>query len=397
MILKVNDKFKPLYTTDKKIIIVTGGRGSGKSFNTSLFLKRLTYEKGHTILYTRYTMASAEKSVIPEFNEKIEIEQDGKYFDVTNKSIKNKSSRSQILFSGIKTSSGNQTANLKGIQGLTTFVVDEAEEWEKEDEYDKIRLSIRTKGVKNRVVIVMNPTNINHFVFEKYFKNTYKFIEIDGVKVQISTHPDVEHIHTTYLDNIDNLSDDFLQDVLDIKKNNPKKYEEVVIGAWRSKKEGAILTNWTKGEFNNDLPYVFGLDWGSRDPFTLTKFAIDEKNRKIYIKNLVYKSNLTTSQIKKHVKTNVNDEVIIADSANRTGIQDLREWGFNAYPSYKGTIISRLTGLQDYQLIIDDSPDVEYEVNNYVWLDKKGEHPIDDHNHVIDPLGYFYLWVKRNN
>lgn len=396
MILPVNDKFKKIYTTDKRIIIITGGRGSGKSFNTSLFLKRLTYEKGHTILYTRYTMTSAEKSVIPEFNEKIELEEDFKYFDVTSKSITNKASGSQIVFSGIKTSSGNQTANLKGIQGLTTFVVDEAEEWTKEDEYDKIRLSIRTKGVKNRVIIVMNPTDVNHFVFQKYFKDTYEFKEIDGVQVQMSTHPDVEHIHTTYLDNIEHLAPDFLQDVKSIKETNKKKYEEVVIGRWRDKKEGVILPNWTKGEFNNDLPYIFVLDWGSKDPFTLTKMAIDRKHMKIYVKNLVYQSNLSTADIKERVSLYVKDEIIIADSANRTGIHDLREWGFNAYPSYKGTIVGRLTDMQDYQLVLEDSPEVEHELNNYVWLDKKGEYPIDDFNHVIDPLGYGFLYNKRN-
>jgi phage terminase large subunit len=114
-ILKVPDVYKPLYTTEKPIIIVTGGRGSGKSFQSSLFIKRLTYEKNHVILYSRYTMTSAEKSIIPEFTDKMERENDFKYFDITAKEINNKYSGSRIIFSGIKTSSGNQTANLKTI------------------------------------------------------------------------------------------------------------------------------------------------------------------------------------------------------------------------------------------------------------------------------------------
>ena len=126
--IKVTKPYYPLYLSKKPIILITGGRGSGKSFQTSLFLKRLTYEKNHVILFARYTMTAAEKSVIPEFNDKIERENDGKYFDVTVKEILNKATNSRIMFSGIKTSSGNQTANLKSIQGLTTFVVDEAEE-----------------------------------------------------------------------------------------------------------------------------------------------------------------------------------------------------------------------------------------------------------------------------
>ena len=62
-----------------------------------------------------------------------------------------------VLFRGILTSSGNQTANLKSLQGSTTWVLDEAEEMVKEDIFDKIDFSIRQQGAKNRVIIVMNP------------------------------------------------------------------------------------------------------------------------------------------------------------------------------------------------------------------------------------------------
>ena len=46
----------------------------------------------------------------------------------------------------------------------------------------------------------------------------------DGVPVQISTHPNVLHIHTTYLDNAENLSHEFIKEVEDMKANNPEKY-----------------------------------------------------------------------------------------------------------------------------------------------------------------------------
>ena len=69
--------YYPLYqNTDKFVILITGGRGSGKSFSTSTFLERLTFEMTpaekivHQILYTRYTMVSANISIIPEFLEK---------------------------------------------------------------------------------------------------------------------------------------------------------------------------------------------------------------------------------------------------------------------------------------------------------------------------------------
>ena len=151
--------------TDKFITIVTGGRGSGKSYNVSVFLERLSFESGHKILFSRYTMASASMSIIPEFQEKIESDVVSECFDVTKTDITNTYSDSVIMFRGIKTSSGVQTAKLKSIQGLTTFVCDEAEEWTSEEDFEKIMLSIRQKGIQNRIIIIMNPCDSNHWVY----------------------------------------------------------------------------------------------------------------------------------------------------------------------------------------------------------------------------------------
>lgn len=85
--------YHPLYTDkDRFIILITGGRGSGKSFNASTFVERLTFEmtKGkknartkkivHQILYTRYTMVSAGMSIIPEMMEKNRVRRNYQVF-----------------------------------------------------------------------------------------------------------------------------------------------------------------------------------------------------------------------------------------------------------------------------------------------------------------------------
>ena len=163
------DIYLPLYDdTEHFIILITGGRGSGKSFNAGTFIERLTFEEGHVVLYCRYTMTSASISVIPEFQEKIEADGTDEFFDITKTDITNLVSGSKVLFRGIKTSSGNQTAKLKSIQGITTFVCDEAEEWTSESDFDKMVLSIRQKGIQNRVIIIMNPTDSSHFIYKKY-------------------------------------------------------------------------------------------------------------------------------------------------------------------------------------------------------------------------------------
>ena len=57
--------------------------------NASAFIERLSFEKGHKMLYSRYTMTSASISVIPEFYEKIEADGTQKYFKTTKTEILN--------------------------------------------------------------------------------------------------------------------------------------------------------------------------------------------------------------------------------------------------------------------------------------------------------------------
>ena len=87
--------------------------------------------------------------------EKVELDGNAKWYTHTKTDVKNLRSGGAVMFRGIKTSSGNQTAKLKSIHGVTTFVVDEAEEWVSEREFETIMLSIRQikaqrAGVKDK-------------------------------------------------------------------------------------------------------------------------------------------------------------------------------------------------------------------------------------------------------
>ena len=70
--IELNPKYKPLLADPSRYFVVTGGRGSGKSYSVNLMALLLTFEPNQNILFTRYTMTSAFTSIIPEFREKIE-------------------------------------------------------------------------------------------------------------------------------------------------------------------------------------------------------------------------------------------------------------------------------------------------------------------------------------
>lgn len=393
MQLSLSRKYRTFKEVDSRYFIVTGGRGSGKSFAINTFLLLLTYEAGHTILFTRYTLRSAGISIIPEFIEKIDLLKKTDDFIVTKDEVINKVTKSKILFRGIKTSSGDQTANLKSLQGITTWVFDEAEEMTDEDMFDKIDLSVRQKGLENRVILILNPTTKENFIYQRWF-------EARGVEAGSNiTKDDTTYIHTTYLDNIDNLSKSYVDQIERMKERRPSRYKHTILGAWLEKAEGVIFTNWKIGKFKQVGKNVFGQDYGfSNDPTTLVQTNIDKENKLIYVKLCVYQTKLTTSEIATLNSKFANRDLIVGDSAEPRLISELtRNNNIVAAIKGQGSITYGISLLQDYDLIIDEeSTDLIKELNNYCWLEKKSQTPVDKFNHAIDALRYAVSYQLQN-
>ena len=393
MELSLSSKYRVFHTSDARYFIVTGGRGSGKSFAINTILLMLTYQAGHTILFTRYTLRAAAISIIPEFIEKLELLNVSQEFKITRDEIINKGNGSKIIFRGIKTSSGDQTANLKSLQGITTWVMDEAEELNDEDIFDKIDLSVRNKAQDNRVILILNPTTKEHFIYQRWFESR----GIDaGANI---TKEDTSYIHTTYKDNIENLSPSYIKQIETMQKRRPERYKHTILGSWLDKAQGVIFDNWIAGEFKQVGKIVFGQDYGfSNDPSTLVKTSIDKSNKVIYVQLCFYQPKLTTSEIAVLNKKFAANNLIVGDSAEPRLITELSAH-CNIVPAIKGqgSITYGISLLQDYDLVIDpESTDIIKELNNYCWLEKKSQTPVDNFNHALDALRYAVSYQLQN-
>jgi phage terminase large subunit len=197
---------------------------------------------------------------------------------------------------------------------------------------------------------------------------------------------------TTYKDNTF-LTKDQIQDI-ESKKNDPYWWSVYGDGK-RAAQVGAIFENWEFGDFNTNIPYLYGQDFGfSNDPTTLVKVAIDRKNKIIYAKELLYNANqLTTDDIyniNKRLIERPND-LIVADSAEPRLIYEIAAKGQNISKAVKGpnSVLYGITKILEYKIIITyDSKNLESELSNYVWNDKRAGIPIDSENHLIDAMRY---------
>jgi len=337
-------------------------------------------------------MISAATSIIPEFIEKIDLMGVNDDFRITKDEIMNLTTGSSIIFKGIRTSSGNQTAALKSLNGITTFVVDEAEELVDEATFDKIDFSIRSQLKQNRVILILNPTTKEHWIYKRWFENGMVQDGSNTVK------NDTTYIHTTYKDNIKNLSESFLKRVMDMKKRRPDKYQHQILGGWLAKAEGTIISNWKVGDFIPTESTCYGQDFGfAQDETTLVKISIDKHARKVWVKGIYGKKGMSTTEIATLNKRECNMDLIICDNSEPRLINELKNLGLNIRPTVKksGSILSGIALMQDYQIIVDrNSHGIIKEFNNYVWKDK-GEVPVDAFNHYIDAIRYAMMYLLQ--
>ncbi len=199
---------------------------------------------------------------------------------------------------------------------------------------------------------------------------------------------------TTYKDN------PFLTQaqINEIESRKDNKYWWSVYGEGvRANREGVIFENWTTGEFNTNLVYCYGQDFGfTNDPTTLIKVAVDQKHKKIYLHQCYFSEGLTTEQIytsnKHHIEK--QNDLIVADSAEPRLINEVRKLGLNIIGVTKGagSVLFRLTKMQEYEIIITpQSKNLKREFSMYIWNDKRAGIPIDKYNHGIDAAGYAFI------
>jgi len=195
--LAFNKKFRFVWATRNRYSVISGGRGGEATGR----------------------IANATKHFEHKTSEKL---------------IKNHESGVDILFRGIKTSSGNQTANLKSINGITTWIIEEAEELVDEDIFDKIDNSIRKKGIQLRVIIIWNPTNKKHWIWNRFFKENGVDYDFTGEK------GDYTYVYSDYTENYKNLADSFLKKAKRMKEMRPKKYRNIYKGEPTDDVENAL-------------------------------------------------------------------------------------------------------------------------------------------------------------
>jgi len=425
---KIKKKYKPLYTTDKRYLILTGGRGSGKTHAVQDLLIRLMEDVGQGILYTRYTMKSVKDTIIPLFLKYIDTIGDSRNYHTTATKVINKRTGSFIMFSGIKVSSKDQTGNLKSLPNINTWVVEEAEDYNRAQSFTDIDDSIRDKDKTNKIILILNPTTRHHFIYKRFFEGHHEKVliengaewvnedgEVQHSTYQKSTHPEVEHIHTTYYDNLEHLNEDKVKQWESIKETDPETWTNKYGGSWIDMPKGAVFkkVNWIE-EFPSHITRIsWGMDFGfENDPTTLIKCGTADGQ--LFAEMFVYEKGLIASNVDNKTTKNINDKLIgigfnrkhkiIADSSHPITIKTLRllKWDIKKAKKGQGSVVSGIDAIKTYgKLNIVYCKEWNEEQYSYIWdknrnSENLSNNPQKGNDHLWDALRYGIQGLRRS-
>lgn len=349
--LVINPVFEPLFSDhvdDPRYYQVYGGRGSGKSFVVSIAIIKKTYSDfKHKILILRQTMSSSEDSTIADIRQAIEVLGVGADFREANGTLTNITTGATITFKGIR-SSGSGSAKLKSLSGITTLVVEEAEEVESFEEFSKVDESIRIAGKPLKVILVYNPSSaIASWIHKEWFK--------EGVP-KVERLSDTIYMHSTYKDNLDNLNASVVKRYEDLKISNPIYYVNTILAEWTLEASGRVYAGWqVYPHFNNDGDTWYGLDfgYGGKDKTSLVKVVYFEGT--YFVTEIFSQAGL---KIKETIRMMRAGSVpftarIYADSAMPLLITEIRDGGFqNIRKATKGNVEAGIKKVQDKDIVL---------------------------------------------
>lgn len=353
--VQIANKFKPLFRLldsnwhpEIDTVIMTGGRYSLKSYTVSIFALIAMVDYKWNTLYTRYTNMSIEDSVKPEVTDKIDLlGYSGKVND-TKTQIECRGNR--ISFKGIKTGSGQQTANLKSLSGFNCFVNDEAEELPDYKTFKKIFYSIRDTDKRNLTILILNPTGKDHWIFKEFFEKK----GLDGGDNCIKDN--VLYIHTSYLDaDFSKMPPNILAEYERLKVDDPREYENIVLGGWLQEREGTLypakrLNHYTEltNEPDAKVTVTDIADMGTDYLASITAYIY---GKKVYIEDVVFTQKpseitkpLVIGMIEKHqpsfcfFESNNGGRIYASDIQ-----QKLNELGFRGKVAWKATTQNKET------------------------------------------------------
>ena len=365
--IKTNVVYKHLVETDTKIVVEQGGTRSGKTYNIILWIifQYCTNNNDKVITICRKSFPSLRATVLRDF---MSILQEHNCY---SEKFHNKSNSEYYLFGNlVEFISLDQPQKIRGRKRDLLFI-NEGNELYFEDWQ---QLVFRTQ---ERIILDFNPSDEYHWIYDK-----------------VIPREDCSFFKTTYLDNP--FVEDSIIKEIELLRDTDEQYWQIYGLGERAASRSTVFTYVEVNIIPEDAELIaYGMDFGyTNDPTTFV--SVYTKDRNLYLKEHLYKTQMTTSDINDFLRNeDLTSKPIYADSAEPRLISELRKMGHNILPSIKGkdSVNAGIDLLKRYKIhILSTSSNAITEFRNYKWREDKAgsliNTPEDKWNHIIDSTRY---------
>lgn len=326
-----------------------------------------------------------------------------------------KISNGSMLMTGVKDVETLKSVTPYKANAFDKIIIEEATEIQDEDTFNQILLRQRGETIfPKQVYLLFNPINITHWIYNRFFEPIEHEYDFNQGRDLLEYHGDNLLIHkSTYLDNLNHLSDDEIKTFDDMKKRSMSMWRIYAEGNFGVMGELVYEDNVEYvTEFPdhiNRLPLRLGVDHGFNDFQTFVISKYDKQTNTIYILDTMQIRKATPLPIANRMKELMRKHSIpltypiYADSSDPTKNELLKQFGLNVRKAKKGAG-SKMTGIMWLKgnriVVLDSLTDMKTSLNTYVWKKKNGV-IIDNTEHtgsdLLDSLRYAYELDSLNN
>lgn len=317
--LQISEKvYKALYVATARYKVLYGGRGSGKSWAIADYILVRCAEKKIRVLCTRQFQSSIKHSVHKLLSDRIFTLGLQQYFTIKQDSIVSFCG-SEIIFHGIARS----LDDIKSTEGIDICWIEEAQ-FVTEKAFIDLIPTIRKEG--SEIVVSFNPDTEKDATYARFIKNTPP----DAIVTKINYYdnpffPEVLRKEMEYMKATD------YDLYLNVWEGEVKSFSDALV--FRGKYRVAEFPEYRP----SDGKIYVGLDFGfDPDPMACVRSFI--RNDCLYVEHEAYGTSIDIDHIPDTLDRSIpliRRSEIIADSARKEIIANLKRKGFNIKGCYK--------------------------------------------------------------
>lgn len=364
---------------DKRISVLYGGAGSGKSYSIAqLFVRRLFEEQDVRMLVIRKTLPALR---ITAYRLILDLLHEYALPFAHNKSeMLLKNGNSEILFKSL-----DDPEKIKSYEANYVWI-EEATEITYQD-FMQLNLRTRRKNEENinQIYLSFNPVSRYHWLNMELIEHNRNDIAIH---------------HSTYQDN-PFLAPEYIAELEALITQDENFYKIYTLGEF-GELHNVIYNNYVIETFtkHSALDTYYGLDFGYNNESALIE--VQERDNEFYLSERLYQTKLTNTDLIEKLKTLVSDNAIIyADSAEPARIEEIARAGFDIRPAQKN-VIDGIDYVKAHRLHIHtESANLIDEIRAYKYKeDKNGvvkEEPVKFRDHCLDSARYAIYTARHKS